>query len=308
MNPIKNFNELVTRFRSIEGNVRVAIVCPDDEASQHVIGRCLDERLADFTIITCATDTGHYTAEAEKHPGHVTLLHAASPDEAARYGVELVRSGKADVLMKGIINTDNLMHAVLDKTCGLLPPGNVLSHITLAQIPTYHKLLMFSDATVIPSPNLAQLDAMVRYDTALCHALGISRPKVALIHFSEKINPKFQNTIDYQDIKQRALAGAYGDILIDGPLDVKTSVDLHSCEVKGLASPVAGDADILIFPNLEAGNSFYKTLSFFGHATMAGVISGASSPIVLPSRADSAESKFYSLALACIAFRHNTTA
>ena len=232
---------------------------------------------------------------------HVKVYEATSPDKAAQEGVALVREGHADVLMKGIINTDNLLRAVLNKEHGLLPQGNVLSHITVAQIPTYNKLLFFSDAAVIPRPTLAQFEAMLKYDLEVCRRLGISEPRVALIHCTEKINEKFPHTLDYAVLKERAASGAYGSMFLDGPMDVKTACDAHSGEVKGISSPVVGHADLLIFPNIESGNTFYKTVSLFGDANMAGMLRGTIAPVVVPSRADSGNSKYYSLALACVA-------
>jgi phosphate butyryltransferase len=202
--------------------------------------------------------------------------------------------------MKGIINTDNLLRAVLNKEHGLLPKGNVLSHITVAEIPTYNKLLFFSDAAVIPRPTLVHFDAMVRYNLEVCRRMGIDTPRIALVHCTEKVNEKFPHTLDYVTLKERAGAGEYGEMYIDGPMDVKTACDAHSGEVKGISSPVVGHADMVIFPNIESANTFYKTLSLFGDANMAGMLQGTMAPVVVPSRADSGNSKFYSLALACV--------
>lgn len=207
--------------------------------------------------------------------------------------------------MKGLINTDNLLRAVLKKEKGLLPPGNILSHVAIAQIPLYHKLLLFSDAAVIPRPGLAQFRAMIANDIALCRKLGNDEPRVALIHCSEKVNEKFPHTLDYVQLKEEARAGKFGAAFIDGPMDAKTACDSHSGEIKGLSSPVVGNADIMIFPNIESGNTFYKTLSLFGDANMAGMLTGTVAPVVVPSRSDSGNSKFYSLALACLAGTQN---
>ena len=177
----------------------------------------------------------------------------------------------------------------------------MLSHITVAQIPTYKKLLFFSDAAVIPRPTLEQFEAMLLYDLEVCRRMGIEAPRVALIHCTEKVNEKFPHTLDYVTLKERAAAGAYGNMYLDGPMDVKTACDAHSGEVKGISSPVVGHADLLIFPNIESGNTFYKTVSLFGDANMAGMLRGTTSSVVVPSRADSGNSKYYSLALACVA-------
>ena len=244
------------------------VVCPNDPHTEYVITRSLHEGFADFLLVA---DTPHLLNSEYirmQYPDHVKVYEATSPDKAAQEAVSLIREGHADVLMKGIINTDNLLRAVLNKEHGILPKGNVLSHITVAQIPMYKKLLFFSDAAVIPRPTLEQFEAMLRYDVTL---------------------------------KERAAAGAYGNMYLDGPMDVKTACDAHSGEVKGISSPVVGHADLLIFPNIESGNTFYKTVSLFGDANMAGMLRGTTSPVVVPSRADSGNSKYYSLALACVA-------
>ena len=300
MEPIQDFSSLVSRLRSMKERKRVAVVCPHDPHTEYVILRSLKEGFADFLLVA---DTPHIlNAEyiRQQYPDPVKVFEASSPDVAAQEGVLLVREGHADVLMKGIINTDNLLRAVLNKEHGLLPKGNVLSHITVAQIPTYNKLLFFSDAAVIPNPQLNHLDAMIRYNVDVCRKMGIDSPRVALIHCTEKVNEKFPFTLDYVTLKERAEAGEYGSMFLDGPMDAKTACDAHSGEVKGINSPVVGHADMVIFPNIIAANTFYKTLSLFGDANMAGMLQGTTAPVVVPSRADSGNSKFYSLAFACV--------
>ena len=301
MEPIQDFAGLICRLRSLKERKRVVVVCPNDPHTEYVITRSLHEGFADFLLVA---DTPHLLNSEYirlQYPDHVKVYEATSPDKAAQEAVSLIREGHADVLMKGIINTDNLLRAVLNKEHGILPKGNVLSHITVAQIPMYKKLLFFSDAAVIPRPTLEQFEAMLRYDLEVCRRMGIEAPRVALIHCTEKVNEKFPHTLDYVTLKERAAAGAYGNMYLDGPMDVKTACDAHSGEVKGISSPVVGHADLLIFPNIESGNTFYKTVSLFGDANMAGMLRGTASPVVVPSRADSGNSKYYSLALACVA-------
>lgn len=301
MEPIRTFSQLVNTLRSSCIRKRVAVVCPNDPHTEYVIIRSLREEIAEFLLIT---DEGHReTARRLRNasPDFIHIYEASTPDTAAELAVKLIRIGDADVLMKGLINTDNLLHAVLDKEVGLLPEGGVLSHVAMTQIPLYHKLLFFSDAAVIPRPTLGQYRAMISYDTALCRELGNSQPRVALLHCSEKVNGKFPHTLSYVQLKEDALQGRFGAVFIDGPMDVKTACDAHSGEIKGLSSPVVGNADILIFPNIEAGNTFYKALSIFGDANMAGMLTGTIVPVVVPSRSDSGNSKFYSLVLACMA-------
>lgn len=300
MEPIRTLSQMVNCLRSRGIRRRVAVVCPNDPHTEYVIMRALREEIAEFCLVTDALHSGMAHRLYEASPDFIKVYEAVSPDEAAAVAVELVRTGEADILMKGLINTDNLLRAVLNKEHGLLPPGNVLSHITLAQIPLYHKLLFFSDAAVIPRPTLEQYRVLIQNDIRVCQSLGCIEPRIALIHCTEKVNPKFPHTLSYVQLKEDAQDGMFGAVFMDGPMDAKTACDAHSGEIKGLSSPVVGNADLMIFPNIESGNTYYKTLSLFGDANMAGMLTGTTSPVVVPSRSDSGNSKYYSLVLACL--------
>lgn len=300
MKTITNFADLHRAFAAMDTRKRVVTVCPSDDHSREVVKRCLSQRLCSFTLIYTPDDLSWVSAILAEYPETARAIEATDVDDAARKAVAEVRAGSIDVIMKGLINTDNLLRAVLDKQDGILEHGKVMTHITTAEIPGYDHLLVFSDAAVIPYPDLTKFDAMLRYGIAICHKLNVPRPRIALIHFTEKINPKFPYTLAYAEIKRRASEGDYGDVEIDGPMDVKSACDVHSAEIKGIASGVTGHADMLIFPDLVSANTFYKTLTLFARATTAAVVYGAEVPIVTPSRADSVESKFNSLALACL--------
>lgn len=301
MDTIRNFTQLTQHLRSRPLRRRVAVVCPNDPHTEYVIIRALREEIAEFLLVT---DAPHYDVAWHIHmasPDYVKVYEAATPDAAAALAVDLVRTGEADILMKGLINTDNLLRAVLNKEKGLLPSGGVLSHLAVAQIPLYNKLLFFSDAAVIPRPTLEQYRAMIKNDVEICRRFGRHESRIALIHCSEKVNEKFPHTLSYVSLKEEAGKGLFGTVFMDGPMDAKTACDAHSGDIKGLSSPVIGNADLLIFPNIESGNTFYKTLSLFGDANMAGMLTGTIAPVVVPSRSDSGNSKYYSLALACLA-------
>ena len=252
-----------------ENKQKVAIVNPTDAHTKEVIARAQNDNIAEFECFY--------------------------GDDASVRAVECVRSGNADVLMKGAVNTDVLLRAALDKEHGILEKGRVMTHISVANIPGWQRPVIFSDAAVIPRPDISQMDAIVRYTVAAARNLGIECPKVSLTNFTEKENPKFPQTAVYQEIRRRAGEGQYGNVEIGGPMDVKTALDAESGSIKGIASPVVGNADILLFPNIEAGNTFYKTLTLFAHATIAGWLAGTQVPVVVTSRADSVESKYYSL-------------
>lgn len=301
MELIRSLSQMVSCLRSRGIRRKVAVVCPNDPHTEYVIIRSLREEIAEYLLVTDSAHLKEALDLRSASPDFVHIYEAGTPDEAAALAVQLVRMGEAEVLMKGLINTDNLLRAVLKKGEGLLPEGGVLSHVTVAQVPLYHKLLFFSDAAVIPRPTLEQFRAMITYDLDLCRKLGCEEPRVALVHCTEKISEKFPHTLSYVEIKKEAQEGRFGHVFIDGPMDAKTACDKHSGEIKGLSSPVVGNADILIFPNIESGNTFYKTLSLFGDANMAGMLTGTLAPVVVPSRSDSGNSKYYSLVLACLA-------
>lgn len=299
METIRNFNDIIDRLRSVSSRKRVAMVCPDDSHTEYVVRRALQEGFADFILVCANACSPGFEDIVAHYPDHVTVAFEPTPDDAARRAVALVREGQADVLMKGTINTDNLLRAILDKQCGLLGQGSVLSHVTVASVPSYPKLIVFSDAAVIPRPTPEQFEAILHYTVEVCHRLYVNRPRVALINFTEKVNEKFPHTLSYVMLKQKAEEGAFGDVVVDGPMDVKTACDAESGAIKGIVSPVVGNADVLLFPNIEAGNVFYKTITLFASAETAGMLCGTTAPVVVASRADSCESKYYSLALAC---------
>lgn len=276
--PIQSFEELTTHLKKQGAKKRVAVVCPDDDSTRQALATAERDGIA-----------------------HPLLFRADNPAEAATQAVAAVRRGEADVLMKGFVNTDVLLHAMLNKETGLLRKGRVMTHIAVAQLPDYHKLLIFTDAAVIPYPTHEQRVEQVTYVAQFCHRLGIERPRLSLIHCSEKVDAKhFPYTAGYGLIKEMAAQGTFGPCIVDGPLDLKTSCSPHSMSAKHINSPIAGDADALIFPDIEAGNLFYKTITLFCQARTAGVLQGTDVPVVLPSRGDSAEAKYMSLCLACL--------
>ncbi len=299
MEPIRNFDQLTAHLQTLNQRKRIAVVCANDPNTEYAIERAIKEGLAEFLMVGDSAILEKFPS-LKQYPQYVQTLHIENPDEAAREAVRIVREGGADILMKGIINTDNLLHAILDKEKGLLPRGKILTHLSVMQIPTYNKLLFFSDAAVIPRPTLQQRIEMIWYAIHVCRRFGIEQPRISLIHCTEKVSAKFPHSLDYVNIVELAEAGEFGNVIIDGPLDVRTSCEPASGNIKGIASHINGQADVLIFPNIESGNTFYKSVALFAHADMAGLLQGPSCPVVLPSRSDSGLSKYYSIAMACL--------
>lgn len=305
MEPIVDFKILPERLRQAAQVVTVAVASPADSHTEEVIERSIAEQFARFILVANAAKADIARRLAADYPDKVTLIVADDDDDAARHAVKEVREGRADVLMKGSLNTDNLLRAVLNKEEGILIKGSVLTHIAVADVPSLNHLLFFTDAAVIPYPTTEQFDALAHYITATYRSItGGDRPRVALIHCTEKVSEKFPLTLSYEELKTNAAKGAYGEVDMSGPMDVKTACDAESGAIKGIVSPVNGDADAIVFPDIEAGNTFYKTISWLANATMAGMIVGTQVPVVLPSRGDSSRSKLCSLALAISVARH----
>lgn len=300
MEPLRDLTSLSRRLSALPCRRSVALACPHDSHTEYVIGRALIEGFARFILTTSSELSPSLMDVIETHRDYVRVITCSDAAEASREAVKAVRRGDAEVLMKGTVNTDVLLHAVLDKQNGLLEPGRVMTHITAASMPAVDRLIIFSDAAVIPRPTTEQFDAIIRACTDACRRFGIDSPRIALTHCTEKINERFPHTLSYAEIISRAGCGDYGTAVVDGPMDVKTALDAHSGDIKGIRSAVAGHADVLIFPNIEAGNTFYKTVTLLASATTAGWLAGTTVPVVVASRADSHVSKFYSLALACL--------
>lgn len=303
MEAIRDFNRLTEYLKAQKRRKRIAVVCADDPNTEFAISRALEEGFAEFLLMGDSAVLEKYPG-LKGYPDRVEVIHIADSDEAARQAVEVVREGGADILMKGIINTDNLLRAVLDKEKGLLPKGKILTHLSVTQIPTYNKLLFFSDAAVIPRPTLQQRIEMIWYAIHTCRSFGIEQPRISLIHCTEKVSAKFPHSLDYVNIVELAEAGEFGNVIIDGPLDVSTSCRQGSGDIKGIVSPINGQADVLIFPNIESANTFYKSVTLFARAESAGLLQGPVCPVILPSRSDSGLSKYYSLAMACLTHQH----
>jgi phosphate butyryltransferase len=233
----------------------------------------------------------------QKSTKKLTIVHADSNEMASELAVKAVSTREATVLMKGNIPTSSLLKAVLNKEYGLRT-GNVLSHVAVFEVPDFDRFTIVTDAGMNIAPELEQKAQMIKNAAALARAIGIECPKVAPIAAVEVVNPAMQATIDAAALSVMNKRGQITGCIVDGPLALDNAVSALAAEHKGIQSEVAGRADILLVPTIEVGNVLYKSLIYFAKAKVGAVIAGAKAPIVLTSRADSAESKLYSLALA----------
>jgi phosphate butyryltransferase len=227
-----------------------------------------------------------------------TFVDASSEEEAVNLAVKAVREGDADVLMKGLCSTSTLLRGVLNRDHGLRGNG-LLSHLGIFQVPAYHKLVFLTDPAMNIAPNLLEKADIIKNAVTAVQRMGIEKPKVAAIAAVEKVNPgKMPATEDAALLRVMNDRGQIKGCIIDGPLALDLAFSRDACRIKGIDSPVSGDTDIALLPNIESGNVFYKTLSLFANARLAGIVLGAGAPIVLTSRADSDDTKFLSIAMA----------
>ncbi|NIL31696.1 phosphate butyryltransferase [Bacillus thuringiensis] len=276
----------------------VAVAVAEDHEVIEAVAKAIKLQLAQFRlygnqekIMGMLQEHGLQTSE------HVEVIAAMSSAEAAELSVKAVRNGEADVLMKGNIPTANILKAVLNKEWGLRK-GSVLSHVAAFEVQNYDRLIFVTDAAMNIAPDVTQKAAIIQNTVEVAQAIGIDLPKVAPIAAVEVVNPAMQATIDAAMLTQMNRRGQIKDCIVDGPLALDNAVSQIAAEHKGIVSNVAGKADILLVPTIEAGNVLYKSLVYFADAKVGAMIAGAKAPIVLTSRADSAETKVYSLALA----------
>lgn len=231
----------------------------------------------------------------------IVIVDSPSDVEAVRAAVRAVASGEADVLMKGLVSTDRYMRGILDKTCGLLPPGGTLSHVAVFELPGRGRLLVIGDVAVIPAPDFKQKLRILGYLASTARTLGIDRPRIACIAPSEQVLPTVLSSTEAAVIAKMGDRGQLGDVTVDGPLSLDVSLWPEVAAEKGVrGSSVAGEADCLLFPNIESGNVFFKCCTYMAGAEVAAMVVGTTAPCVLTSRGDSPRSKLCSIALACL--------
>ncbi len=272
-----------------------------DEHTIAAASRAVDLGIVDATLVG---DEKLIKEQCAKDGIDVTkfkIVNNPSELPAVAEAVSLINAGEGDILMKGLCSTDKFMRAILNKETGLLPPKAVLSHCSVLENPNYHKLIFLGDMAVIPAPDLDQKKAIMNYLINTARSMGIKTPKVAILAATEQMMPKMPACVDAAILAKMADRGQIKNCIADGPLALDVAIDQESVEIKHLVSPVAGDADCLLFPNIESANVFYKTNSkLAANVKQAGMVVGAKVPCVLSSRADSIETKLNSIAIAAM--------
>ncbi|HVP14204.1 MAG TPA: phosphate acyltransferase [Terriglobales bacterium] len=297
--PITKLDQIIDTVKS-RPRKRLVAAWATDAHTIGAVAQAVQLGLVDATLVGDEATIGSVCARERVDPCSFAIAHEADDIKATRRAVAMVNAGEAQILMKGLVSSDKYMRAILDKEKGLMDPGAILSHVTVIECERYPKLIVCGDVAVLPAPELKEKIAITRYQIAVAHALGVEKPKVAIIAATEQMLYKMQACVDAAILAKMADRGEIKGALVDGPLAVDVAVDKEAVEIKGLKSPVAGDADCLVFPNIEAGNTFYKTCTKLAGAELAALVTGARVPCILTSRGDSAKSKMYSIGLAAL--------
>jgi phosphate butyryltransferase len=291
---------MVEKVLSLHKKHRIAVAWSHDINTISAIHKAVNYGLANATMIGQSSEIKSLCRKAGIDHELFTIVDSDDEAKASSEAVRLTRSGEADIAMKGLVGTDKFLKAVMDKNNGLMLPNAVLSYVCALELPAYHKLLFVTDPAVIPSPTLEQKIVMSKYAIEMAGRFGINKPKIALISASEKPSRHFKSSEDYGVMCEMAKRGEIADCIMDGPLDIFLACDKKSVEIKGIDTPVNGDADILLFPSLESSNPFYKGLMLFAKGELAGLITGTEKPVIVMSRSESEKSKFFCIALACL--------
>ncbi len=297
MKAMRKLSEIESLVKS-KKNCRMAVAYGQDEDTILAVKRAVEEKIVDAVMIGDEKVIRDVCAKLKVDPGLFEIVNEPDEKKSGDKAVRLIIEGKAQILMKGLISTPYYLKPILNKEYNLVGKDVALSHTAILEIPTYDKLLLVSDVAMIPYPDLNQKVQMINYNVKIAAKLGIENPKVAILTANEKVSDKMPCTMEAAVISKMAERKQIKGAIVDGPLALDVAISRHALEVKGLKSPVEGYADILIMPNIEAGNIFYKATTILAKGMLAAVVTGAPFPAILTSRADDDDSKYYSIVLA----------
>lgn len=292
---IKKFEEIVKTAQA-KGPKTIAVAVAQDSEVLLAVNNAKELGIADAILVGNETEIRRIALENHIDIAKFKVIDQKDNVEACRMAVQLVANGKAQIVMKGLIDTAIILKAVLDKEIGLRT-NNVLSHVAVADIDGYDRLFYITDAAMNIEPDLQAKKQIIENSLQVANALGNECPKVACLCAVEKVNPKMKATLDAEQLVKMNQAGELTGCMVAGPLALDNAVSLEAAKHKGISNPVAGNAEILLMPFIEAGNMLYKSIVFFAKGKIAGIIVGATAPIVLTSRADSDIAKLNSIAI-----------
>jgi len=292
---LRSFNDVI-KYAKERGPKIISVACSQDKEVLIAVDMAKKEGIANAILVGDIEKTKEIAKELNIDLDGYELIDEKDLAQASLKAVSLVSEGKADMVMKGLVDTSIILKAVLNKEVGLRT-GNILSHVAVFDVKVYDRLFFITDAAMNLSPDLQGKKQIIENACVVAHALDIENPKVAAICAKEKVNPKMQDTVDAKDLEEMCANGDIKGCIVGGPFALDNAVSEEAAKHKGMSHPIAGKADILLAPDIEAGNILYKSLVFFSETKNAGVIVGAKAPIILTSRADSEETKLNSIAL-----------
>ncbi|HNS52381.1 MAG TPA: bifunctional enoyl-CoA hydratase/phosphate acetyltransferase [Anaerolineae bacterium] len=298
---IGSLDELVSAAQR-GGPVRIGVVAADDPEVLKAVGQAQSEGFAEAVLVGNWPAIEAYAAQTGVDLAGMELFHEPSPRKAAEVIVAKARAGEIDVVVKGQIKTADLLGACLNRHIGIRDRG-LLSHVALFELPGLGRLLYLSDSGVVIAPDVYQKLEIIQNAVAVAHRLGLACPRVAILAASETVHPKIPASIDGLALARMADQGWVDGAMVDGPMGLETAISPQVAQIEGSRSPIAGQADVVIVPNVESGNIVAKGLLYFAKARMAGLVVGAQKPIIISSRADSAETRYLSLAMAAVLAR-----
>ncbi len=295
-----NFDEMIAHVKGQPNRARMAVAAAGDRHTIEAVLRARAEGIVVPVLVGDKTVIDHVLAEMGETVPAEDIYDVPDLAEAAAQAVALVREGKADLLMKGKLDTAILLKAVVNKEHGL-GKGGVMSHFSIFEVPGYHKLLCPVDGGMVTYPTLEQKKAIIENTVDVLHAMGYECPKVGVLACVEKVNPKMPETVEADALKQMNLRGEISGCIVEGPVSYDCAMNKEIAAFKGVESPISGDCDVLVAPNIHAGNIMGKMLTVTCSARLAGMVVGAECPIVMTSRGSSAEEKYLSIVLATAA-------
>ena len=294
----KSFTDLLDLAKE-KGPKVISVAVAEDEDVLQAIKAAVDCKIVEAILVGEKSKIEEIAKRIDFNLDGIEIIDEKDKVNAARIATELVSSKKADILMKGLVDTSTILKQVLDSEIGLRT-DKVISHVAVFDMETYHKIFLVTDAAMNIAPDLNQKKEIIENAVELAKSLDIEMPKVAVIAAKEKVSKKMLATVEAKELADMNKNGEIKGCIVDGPFALDNAVSKESARIKGIDSEVAGDADILLMPDIEAGNVLYKSLTFLGNAKSAGLIVGTSAPIVLTSRADNEETKLNSIALAVL--------
>ncbi len=295
---VRTMNEIMD-FVKVNRRKRVVVAVAQDEDILRSVHDAYKLGLIDVSLVGDKKKIYDIAGDLKIDVSGYEIVKEMDDTKAIKIAVDMAASGAADVLMKGMTQTSDLFKVVLDKDQGLRT-SSILSHVGVYEVANYHKLLFVSDAGINIAPDLKQKADIIQNAVSVARSLEIAKPKVAVLAAIEVVNPSMQATLEAAALSKMADRGQIKNCIIDGPLAMDNAISAEAASHKGIVSEVAGDADILLTPDIEAGNILVKTLTFLNRAKSCGVVAGARVPLVVTSRADDSSTKLYSIALAAI--------